>query len=102
MPALGKFGFRSSTSEGAQASNGQDEDAFLDLTLIGSEAPVEARRVSLNRGRFSSLLKALYRQLSRQEPLAVDDPASPSRQLHALLVAPHLGVASRPRYWRLC
>ena len=46
--------------------------------------------MSLNRGRFSNLLKALYRQLSRQEPLGVDDPASPSRQLHALLVAPIL------------
>ena len=73
-----------------QASNGQDEDSFLDLTLIGADAPVQARRVSLNRGRFSSLLKVLYRQLSRQEPLAVHDPASPSRQLHALLVAPIL------------
>ena len=73
-----------------QASNGQDEDSFLDLTLIGADAPVQARRVSLNRGRFASLLKVLYRQLSRQEPLAVHDPASPSRQLHALLVAPIL------------
>ena len=85
-PAVLQVRFTQQTS----ASNGQDEDAFLDLTLIGSDAPVEARRVSLNRGRFSSLLKALYRQLSRQEPLAVDDPASPSRQLHALLVAPIL------------
>ena len=80
----------SARSEVNQASNVQNEDAFLDLTLVGSEAPVEARRVSLNRGRFSTLLKALYRQLSRQEPLAIDDPASPSRQLHALLVAPLL------------
>ena len=80
----------SALSEDTQASNGHNEDAFLDLTLVGSEAPVEARRVSLNRGRFSTLLKALYRQLSRQEPLGIDDPASPSRQLHALLVAPIL------------
>ena len=93
--ATGASRFASSSEASArsaviQASNGQNEDAFLDLTLVGSEAPVEARRVSLNRGRFSSLLKALYRQLSRQESLAVDDPASPSRQLHALLVAPIL------------
>ena len=77
-------------SEVTQASNGQNEDAFLDLTLIGSDGPVQARRVSLSRARFASLLKALYRQLSRQEPLAIDDPASPSRQLHALMVAPIL------------
>ena len=70
--------------------DGAPDDAFLDLTLIGVDAPVQARRVSLNRRRFASLLKALYRQLSRQEPLSVDDPASPSRQLHALLVAPIL------------
>ena len=79
-----------SLSQVVQASNGQDEDAFIDLTLIGSEAPVQARRVPLNRARFASLLKALYRQLSRQEPLAIDDPASPSRQLYALLVDPIL------------
>ena len=77
-------------SELLQATNGQNEDAFLDLTLVGSDAPVEARRVPLNRAQFGGLLKALYRQLSRQEPLATDDPASPSRQLHALLVAPIL------------
>jgi len=87
---VGALSGSSARSEVIQASNGQNEDAFLDLTLVGSEAPVEARRVSLNRGRFSTLLKALYRQLSRQEPLGVDDPASPSRQLHALLVAPLL------------
>ena len=77
-------------SELLQATNGQNEDAFLDLTLVGSDAPVEARRVPLNRAQFGGLLKALYRQLSRQEPLATHDPASPSRQLHALLVAPIL------------
>ena len=80
----------SALSEVTQASNGQKEDAFLDLTLIGADTPLEARRVPLNRARFISLLKALYRQLSRQEPLKIDDPASPSRQLHALLVAPIL------------
>ena len=87
---VGSLSRASKRSEFTQSSNSQNEDAFLDLTLVGSEAPVEARRVSLNRGRFSNLLKALYRQLSRQEPLGIDDPASPSRQLHDLLVAPIL------------
>ena len=65
-----------------------DLDSFLDLTLVSSKAPVEARRVEVSRQRFAGLLKALYRQLSRQELLAVENPASPSRQLHALLVEP--------------
>ncbi|WP_115120140.1 CHAT domain-containing protein [Synechococcus sp. UW105] len=64
------------------------KDGFLDLTLISAKAPVEARRVEVDRKRFAGLLKALYRQLSRQEPMAVDNPASPTRQLHSLLVAP--------------
>ena len=67
---------------------GQQADGFLDLTLVSAKAPVEARRVEVKRQQFAGLLKALYRQLSRQEPLAVSDPASPSRQLHALLVQP--------------
>ena len=63
-------------------------DAFLDLTLISAQTPVQAKRVEVNRDSFAALLKALYRQLSRQETLAVDNPASPARQLHALLVKP--------------
>ncbi len=63
-------------------------DAFLDLTLISAKSSVQARRVGVNRNSFSGLLKVLYRQLSRQEAMAVDDPASPTRQLHALLVEP--------------
>lgn len=63
-------------------------DGFLDLTLVSSKAPVQAKRVEVSRQRFAGLLKALYRQLSRQEPMAVENPASPSRQLHALLVEP--------------
>lgn len=63
-------------------------DGFLDLTLVSSKAPVQAKRVEVSRQRFAGLLKSLYRQLSRQEPMAVENPASPSRQLHALLVEP--------------
>ncbi|EAU75148.1 CHAT domain-containing protein [Synechococcus sp. RS9916] len=63
-------------------------DGFLDLTLVSAKAPVQAKRVEVSRQRFAGLLKALYRQLSRQEPMAVENPASPSRQLHALLVEP--------------
>ena len=63
-------------------------DGFLDLTLVSAKAPVQAKRVEVSRKRFAALLRALYRQLSRQEPMAVENPASPARQLHALLVAP--------------
>ncbi|QNI56701.1 putative conserved secreted CHAT domain-containing protein [Synechococcus sp. BIOS-E4-1] len=80
-PAVLQVRFTSTPSDSAQ-------DSFLDLTLISSKASVQARRLTVDRERFAGLLKALYRQLSRQEPLAVDDPASPSRQLHALLVEP--------------
>jgi len=65
-----------------------DLDAFLDLTLVSPKAPVQAKRVEVNRQRFAGLLKALYRQLSRQEPMAVENPSSPTRQLHALLLEP--------------
>ena len=44
--------------------------------------------MEVNRQRFAGLLKDLYRQLSRQEPLAVENPASPTRQLRALLLEP--------------
>ena len=67
----------------------QDElDGFLDLTLVSPKAPVQAKRVEVSRQRFAGLLRALYRQLSRQEPMEVENSASPSRQLHALLVEP--------------
>ena len=65
-----------------------DLDGFLDLTLVSTKAPVQAKRVEVSRQRFAALLKALYRQLSRQELMAVENPASPTRQLHDLLVAP--------------
>ena len=65
-----------------------DLDGYLDLTLVSPKAPVQAKRVEVSRERFAGLLKALYRQLSRQEVLAVENPDSPTRQLHDLLVAP--------------
>lgn len=61
-------------------------DAFLDLTLIPASGTVEGLRVELSKQVFLQQLRALYRQLSRQEPLNVNDSSSPSRQLHALLI----------------
>jgi len=65
-----------------------DTDAFLDLTLVPLAGEVEGRRVEVSKKEFATLLKQLYTQLSRQEPLNTSDPASASRRLHALLVAP--------------
>ncbi len=64
------------------------QTGFLDLTFIPPEGVVQAKRVEISRARFAELLKDLYRQLSRQESLEVNDPMSPSRQLHDLLIAP--------------
>jgi autotransporter-associated beta strand protein len=64
------------------------QSGFLDLTLVPPKGAVQARRIEVSRARFASLLKDLYRQLSRQELLDVGNPQSPSRQLHQLLIAP--------------
>ena len=64
------------------------QSGFLDLTLVTAKGAAQARRIEVSRARFASLLKDLYRQLSRQESLDVANPQSASRQLHALLIAP--------------
>ena len=56
--------------------------AFLDITLIPLEGEPEGRRVELSQQAFTDDLRLLYRQLSRQESLQVDDPNSPSRRLY--------------------
>ena len=60
-------------------------DAFLDMTLIPSSGTLAGVRVELTVKEFRNQLRNLYVQLSRQDSLKVDDPQSPSRQLHALL-----------------
>ena len=69
--------------EGRTTASGGD--AFLDITLIPSSGTLEGVRVELTTAKFRSQLRDLYVQLSRQDSLNVDDPQSPSRQLHALL-----------------
>jgi len=64
-----------------------NSDAFLDITLIPREGEPEGRRVELSRQAFAEDLRTLYRQLSRQESLRVNDPSSPSRRLYDLLFA---------------
>ncbi len=63
-----------------------NKDAFIDLTLIPANGEVAGRRVEISTNDLSKLLRQFYKQLSRQESLNVDDPTSPSRRLHSLLI----------------
>ena len=47
-----------------------------------------ARRVTITTAEFSSLLRNLYGQLSRQDPLDLGNPKAPARQLYDLLISP--------------
>ncbi len=60
-------------------------DAFLDTTLISASGDVEGFRAELSTTVFREQLRKLYRQLSRQERLNVEDPLAPSRQLYELM-----------------
>ena len=62
--------------------------ALLDLILIPPRGESVGRRVELSNQDLVTVLRRLYAQLSRQEPLDVADPASPARQLYGLLIAP--------------
>ncbi len=67
---------------------GKPANSFLDLILLSRKGAPFGKRVELSRDRFGEQLRALYRQLARQEPLQVDSPDSPSRQLFQALIAP--------------
>lgn len=74
-----------------------DTDAFLDITLVPMEGEVEGRRVEVSKQEFATLLKRLYTQLSRQEPLNTADPASPARRLQQMLIGPMAPVLDSRR-----
>jgi CHAT domain-containing protein len=61
------------------------DGAFLDLTLMPSQGQPEGKRVDVLRSEFARDLKQIYRQLSRQESLDVQDPQSPSRRLYSTI-----------------
>lgn len=65
-----------------------DTDAFLDLTLIPASGAIVGRRVEVAIGSFSSQLKQLYSQLSRQEDLGVSRASAPARSLYEVLIGP--------------
>jgi CHAT domain-containing protein len=70
------------------ASPGSAPTAFLDVVLIGREGEPVGKRVKLSRERFRSVLRDLYQQIARQEPLNVGDSTAPVRQLHDALIGP--------------
>jgi autotransporter-associated beta strand protein len=74
-------------TQGREKLGSSSNDAFLDITLIPLEGDPEGRRVELSQEVFANDLRTLYRQLSRQESLQVDDPKSPSRRLYDQLFA---------------
>ncbi len=63
-------------------------NSFLDLILLSRRGEPVGKRVELSRERFGEQLRALYRQLARLEPLQVENPDSPSRQIHRALIEP--------------
>ena len=65
-----------------------EADAFLDMTLIPPEGQLLGFRTEVSSKQFSQLLRRLYAQLASQELLKVEDPASPARQLDAMLMQP--------------
>lgn len=71
-----------------QGSLIDNQKGFIDITLIPANGSVFGRRVEVTTDQFVGLLRKLYAQLSRQENLAVLDPASPARELHRLLIDP--------------
>jgi CHAT domain-containing protein len=68
--------------------SGSGGDSFLDISLIMPTGDPVGRRVDLSRLALQGELRNLYGQLARQEPLGEQDPASPTRRLHDILIAP--------------
>ena len=72
----------------SQAAQKKNTDAFLDITLIPLDGPVEGRRVEVSKKIFMEQLRELYGNLSRQDPLDAANPKSAARQLFNQLIKP--------------
>ncbi|MEA5411084.1 CHAT domain-containing protein, partial [Synechococcus sp. BA-120 BA3] len=72
----------------ADATGSTPANSFLDLILLSRRGEPVGKRVELSRERFGDQLRALYRQLARLEPLQVENPDSPSRQIHRAVIEP--------------
>ena len=80
-----RFSEERPSSAAAQKKN---TDAFLDITLIPLDGPVEGRRVEVSKKIFMEQLRELYGSLSRQDPLDAANPKSAARQLFNQLIKP--------------
>jgi CHAT domain-containing protein len=72
----------------ADGTGQKSANSFLDLILLSRRGEPVGKRVELSRERFGEQLRALYQQLARLEPLQVDNPDAPSRQIHRALITP--------------
>lgn len=70
------------------AAQKKNTDAFIDITLILLDGPVEGRRVEVSKKIFMEQLRELYGSLSRQDPLDAANPKSAARQLFNQLIKP--------------
>ncbi|MFM8525838.1 MAG: CHAT domain-containing protein [Cyanobacteriota bacterium] len=87
QPAVVHISF-SEDRPGPVAGKPRDNDAFLDITLVPLDGPVEGRRVELSKKVFSERLRQLYTSLSRQDSLEVARAQAPARQLFNTLIGP--------------
>ena len=65
-----------------------EDDSFLDLTIIPSKGNVEGRRVEISKKMLTVYLKNLYKNISMNEFIDIKDPKSSSRKLYDLIIAP--------------
>ena len=79
---------RFSEERPSSIAQAKGNDAFLDITLIPLEGPVEGRRVEISKKRFSEQLRELYSNLSRQDPVDHTNSKSAARQLFNQLIGP--------------
>jgi CHAT domain-containing protein len=87
-PAVLRLSFTGEGLAGNAKGVAGSDQGFLDLTLIPPTGDVVARRVEISTAAFAQQLRDFYRQLAKQEPMGVELPGSPARQLYDVLFAP--------------
>lgn len=88
QPAVVHLRFSEERPSPAAAARSKATDAFLDITLIPLDGPVEGRRVEVSKKLFLDQLRDLYSRLSRQESLDTANPKAAARQLFNQLIGP--------------
>ena len=88
QPAVVHLRFSEERPSPSPAARSKGTDAFLDITLIPLDGPVEGRRVEVSKKLFLEQLRDLYSRLSRQESLDTANPKAAARQLFNQLIGP--------------